>query len=346
MKIKILSRTEDTLRFLLEGEDVALANALRRTMIMEVPCMTIDDLFIFDNSSPLPDENLAHRIGLTPLITDLDSYVLPEDCECGSDLGCSLCRVVLTLDVEAEDGNRTITSGDFVSEDPKVVPINPDIPLTKITTGQAVRLEAYARLGRGKTHAKWQPVSMAVYQHVGEVEVDEKRCTACAECVKDCPGGVLSIQDGKLEVVDIYKCTLCGDCVKACPVGPAAIEQGMKEDTFLFTVESTGCLPPERIVSEASKILIAKLDEFMGKLERGETDEEIPDFEITVQKGRGLYSIGTGEVEKVEEKVPGTEVAVKEDPDEDKEEEQEEVPGTEVAVTEDPDEDKKEEQEE
>jgi DNA-directed RNA polymerase subunit D len=151
MRVRILSLTGETVRFLLEGVDVAFANALRRTMISEVPSMAVDDIFIFDNSSVVPDEVLAHRIGFVPLKTDLDSYVLPEKCECGSDLGCSLCRVVLTLDVRADAGNRTVTSGDFVSEDPKIVPASPDIPLTKLAPGQAVRLEGYARLGAGKT---------------------------------------------------------------------------------------------------------------------------------------------------------------------------------------------------
>ena len=238
MKVKILDISDDTVSFIVEGINVALANALRRTMIKEVPCMTIDDLFIFDNSSVIPDEVLAHRIGLIPIKTDLDNYILPEECECDSDLGCSKCRTVLTLDVEAEEGIRTVTSGDFVSEDPRVVPINPDIPLTKLAPEQAVRLEAYARLGKGTVHAKWQPVSMAVYQHMAEIKIDEKRCTACAECIKACPGNVFEIQEGVLKIVDIHNCSLCGDCVESCPVEPAAIEQGRKEDSFLFSVES------------------------------------------------------------------------------------------------------------
>lgn len=301
MRVEVLSITGDTVRFLVEGIDVSLANALRRTIISEVPSMTIDDIFIFDNSSVIPDEVLAQRIGFVPLKTDLDSYVLPEDCECNSDLGCSLCRVVLTLDVEAETDIRTVYSGDFVSEDPQIVPASPKIPLTKLALEQAVRLEAYARLGLGKVHAKWQPVSEAVYQHLAEVEIDEKRCTACGMCVEACPRGVLSLEGGKLKVVDIYACILCGECVEVCPVDPAAVTQDMKGDTFLFTVESTGCLPPERIVTEACRVLVAKLDEFSDKIKRGETDEEIVDFVVGEQEARRLYSVGTGDFEKEEE---------------------------------------------
>ena len=300
MKVEVLSLSGDTVRFLLKGCELAFANALRRTMIAEVPSMTIDDIFFFDNSSVLPDEVLAHRIGLMPLVTDLDSYVLPERCQCKSDMGCSLCRVILTLDVKADIESRVVYSGDLISEDPKVVPASPDISLVKLAPGQAVKFEAYARLGRGKTHAKWQPVSMCVYQNVAEIEIDGERCTLCGSCVEACPRAVLVMEDGKLEIADLYACTLCGDCAEACPLEPPAVVQRMKGDSFLFTVESTGCLPPKRIVSEAANILIAKLDELSGKIERGETEEEIGGFEAAEEVGHRLYSVGAGDLKEEE----------------------------------------------
>jgi len=301
LKVEVLSLSGNTIRFLLQGCDVAFANALRRAMITEVPCMTIDDIFFFDNSSVMPDEVLAHRVGLVPLVTDLDSYVLPERCNCGSDLGCSLCRVVLTIDAEAEGEARVVYSSDLVSEDPGVVPKSPDIPLVKLAPGQAIKFEAYARLGVGKMHAKWQPVSTCIYQHLAEIEIDEERCTLCGKCAEACPRGVLAVEEGKLKVIDLHACTLCGSCAEACPVEPPAIIQLLKEDTFLFTVQSNGCLPPERIVSEAAKILVEKLDEFSGKVEQGETDEEIEEFEVAEEVGRRLYSVGAGEFDEEEE---------------------------------------------
>ena len=300
LKIDVLSLSGDTIRFMLQGCDVAFANALRRAMIAEVPCMTIDDIFIFDNSSVMPDEVLAHRVGLVPLMTDLDSYVLPERCNCGSDLGCSLCRVVLTLDVEAEGETRTVYSSDLVSEDPGVVPTSPDVPLVKLAPGQMVKFEAYARLGVGKMHAKWQPIATCVYQHLANIEINEKSCTLCGRCIEACPTGVLALEEKSLKVVDLYACTLCGSCAEACPIEPPAIIQRLEEDTYLFTVESTGCLPPERIVSEAGKVLVDKLDEFSGKIQRGETEEEIEEFEVAEEVGRRLYSVGAGEFEEEE----------------------------------------------
>lgn len=161
-KVKVLEESDETVALQLEGVDRSYANAIRRFCISEVPAMAIDDIVILENSSVLYDEILAHRLGMIPLRTDLGRYVLPEKCDCGSPLGCQKCRVLLVLDAVAHEKPRTVLSGDIVSEDRDIKPVSPNIPLVKLAVGQAVKLEAYARLGRAKEHAKWQPATVAI----------------------------------------------------------------------------------------------------------------------------------------------------------------------------------------
>ena len=66
-KIKILSLSKYATKFELFETDLAIANALRRIMISEVPTMTIDLVEVKENTSALHDEFLAHRLGLVPL---------------------------------------------------------------------------------------------------------------------------------------------------------------------------------------------------------------------------------------------------------------------------------------
>ena len=159
--IKILESSDSHVKLLLKGIDRVYANALRRFAISEVPCMAIDEIVIHENSSVLYDEILAHRLGLIPLTTDLEGYILPQNCDCKTSLGCTKCRVLLVLDAVATDEVKTIYSGDLVSEDTRVKPYVDNIPIIKLAPSQKIKLEAYAKLGKGRHHAKWQPVTIS-----------------------------------------------------------------------------------------------------------------------------------------------------------------------------------------
>ncbi len=137
-------------------------NSLRRLAISEVPTLAIDDVVILENSSVIHDEAVAHRLGLIPLKTDLARFVMPHECDCKSTLGCSKCRVLLVLDAEANEKTKVVTSGEMVPEDEFAKPVSKDIPIAVLAPNQKLKFEAYARLGIGKDHAKWQPTSAAV----------------------------------------------------------------------------------------------------------------------------------------------------------------------------------------
>ena len=272
VEIEALEKDEKNVRLLIRGVNVPFINALRRMVIAEVPCMAVDEVVMLENSSILQDEIIAHRLGLVPLKTDLDSYNLPEECPCKSEFGCNLCRVTLTLDVESKEGTRTVYSGELKSENPNIMPVSDKIPIIKLAKEQKLRLEAYARLGKGKNHAKWQPVSMCTYKYLPKIEIG-KNCDACEKCVEICPRKVLSKDKNKIEVRDLMACTLCQDCVNVCPQNPKAIEIKWEENAFILNLESTGALPSARILSEAVKILDKKLKEFESQIKVKKSEE-------------------------------------------------------------------------
>lgn len=264
MEVNILEKEGNRLRFFISGISTPVANALRRIMMAEVPSMAIDDVVIIENSSPMKDEILALRLGLIPLKTDLDSYVLPEECTCQSELGCNKCSVTLTLEAEAKEATRTVCSRELRSTNPDIFPVSGDIPVLKLAYGQSVRLEAYARLGQGKVHAKWQPVSPCAYKYASVIRIDPEKCDLCGKCIEACPKHILRKDVGEVVVLEAEKCDLCKECVKACPLDAIRVER--LRDAFLFTIESTGALTPERIIYEANKILKDKTTEFQEQL--------------------------------------------------------------------------------
>ena len=52
------------------------------------------------------------------------------------------------------------------------------------------------------------------------------------------------------------------DCVEACPQKPSPLKVEWVKNAFIMNIESTGALPPERVVKEATKILGKQLKEF------------------------------------------------------------------------------------
>ena len=155
MQIEFASLDDSLARFTLSGASPAFANAFRRAMIGEVPTLAIEDVRIYDNTSALFDEMLAHRLGLIPIKTDLLTYSTQEKCTCGG-AGCPGCTVTYTLSAE---GPRMVSSSDLIPQDPKAVPVYDNVPIVKLTKGQKLVLEAKAVLNTGREHAKWQPWS-------------------------------------------------------------------------------------------------------------------------------------------------------------------------------------------
>ena len=167
--LKVIEKQDDKITIKFNNVPRQYVNALRRLSISEVPTFAIDDVVILENSSVMHDEAVAHRLGLIPLRTDLKKFNLPNNCDCKSALGCTNCRVLLQLDAEAKDKTKIITTSELISEDEFVKPVNQDIPIITLAPGQEMKFEAYARLGLGKDHAKWQAATISVVKY-GEDE--------------------------------------------------------------------------------------------------------------------------------------------------------------------------------
>ena len=149
--IQVLTSDEKKISIKLKGVTLQYANALRRICLNGVPIYAIDTVDIIENSSVLADEGITHRLGLIPLKTDLSR----------SDESDS--RIMLTLDSgdDTETG-RTVTSAELSSDDKVVKPSSDKIPIVHLAPGQRLKIEAYAKLGKGTEHAKWNSSNIAV----------------------------------------------------------------------------------------------------------------------------------------------------------------------------------------
>ena len=160
--LEIVSQDKQRISVKLKDIPLQYANALRRICLNGVPIFAIDTVDIIENSSALADEALAHRLALIPIKTDLSRFAEPSKCDCKSETGCSNCRVMLILDSGDTDVTRTILSNELTSEDKDVSPVSDKIPIIQLAPGQRIKLEAYARLGRGTEHAKWNSSNISI----------------------------------------------------------------------------------------------------------------------------------------------------------------------------------------
>ena len=176
MEVKIVERGEKGVKFRLSGVKAGFANALRRAMIAEVPKLAIDEVNIHENTSLLYDEQLALRLALIPLKTDLGVYSADD-------------VVSLTLKAESPEraGYTMVYSKELISSDPGVEAAFENIPIVKLISTekeiggiraiarQRISFEAIAKLGRGKEHAKWQPVTVCSYKSVANMPDEEEQ---------------------------------------------------------------------------------------------------------------------------------------------------------------------------
>ncbi len=255
MKIKFLELKDNYAKILFEDTKPYFVNAIRRTLIADIPKLAIETVTIYDNTSALFDEIIAHRLGLIPLPTHLDLLNFRKECSCGGK-GCPSCTVHYTL---SKEGECIVYSGDLRPEDPMWAVVDKNIPIVKLLKNQRLILEAEAELGIGKNHAKWQVVCGIGYKYHPVIEIDAEKCNLCGACVEACPRDILEIKRKKLSIKKIENCILCKSCMEACKKD--AIEVWGDENRIIMQYETDGSLTAKDALKEALKILHKKYEE-------------------------------------------------------------------------------------
>lgn len=334
VRIDVKSLTADEMVFDVVGIDAPIANALRRILLVEVPTMAIEKVWVLTNTSIIQDEVraeraagrastragaalcvqprpprpapprgpgayhaccaprdtphasprraaaqvLAHRLGLIPIRADPARFEERGDSE--SNESNTLCfrltakcthNADKSTDAEPYTGARVLSSqltwvpqGDqaagFAAEPPR--PVHDDILIAKLRPGQEIEVECWCEKGVGKTHAKWSPVATASYRLLPRITFHQPvHGPLAAELKALCPLDVFDIEDvaGVPTAVAARprSCTVCRECVRE-PAWAERVSLQRVRDHFIFSVESTGAMPPDRLVRDALGVLKQK----------------------------------------------------------------------------------------
>ena len=258
-KVEVKRLTDDDIEFDMIGIDPSLANAFRRILISEVPTMAIERVYIANNTSLIQDEVLSHRLGLIPISADPRLFEYPDN---AGDNRNEKNTIVFKLHVACHKGQPRMT---VRSDQLKWLPNGSEL-IAEDAKLSEIELEAHAVKGVGRTHAKWSPVSTAWYRMLPEVVLLENiEDDLAVKLQEKCPVGLFDIEDigeGKKRatVARPRDCTLCKECIREGKEWEDRISLRRVKDHFIFTIESTGALPPEVLFTEAVKILEDKCE--------------------------------------------------------------------------------------
>jgi len=233
----------------------AMMNALRRTIINEVPVLAVHTIDFRTQTSALYDEMLAHRIGLNPITTDYSTY----DYEEIEDENERSARSKLTLTLVAK-GPTIVKASEIKSKDPAIKSVYPEMPLVKLDEGQELEFEATAIMGKGKNHAKWVP-GIVSYYHEPIIKVNNPSPDKSKR--ENYPEEIFN--GTKIDAEKINTPELV-DAVDGVDDTVLTVEK--KQDSFVFLSESFGMITPKEMIIRGVSELTSMLDELQKEVKR------------------------------------------------------------------------------
>lgn len=280
MKIEIAEMEDTRAKLVLRDASPALANALRRTMLRDIPKMAVDQVDFhlgsimgedsdreYESVTSLFDEIIASRIGLVPIPTDYSQFTFPEMCDCGGE-GCPRCRIMYSL---KKHGPATVFSGDMIPLGDSSLKVKDEfIPLVELTENQGILIYANAVMGTAKKHVKWQAAFGVGYTYMPVIEIDAKMASdpEVIEAAQGAFPGVFGQKGKKLVVENVWKLADFGrDPFSDLPhvlKGFATVR--WDDSAYLFKYETDGSLTARQVLDKALEILASSADDVAAQV--------------------------------------------------------------------------------
>ena len=261
MKVTIETLEKKKASIIVKDAKLYIMNSLRRIMLSDLPKLAIQDVIIYDNTSALFDEIISHRLCLIPLPTDLELLNFREDCTC-SGKGCPSCTVRYTL---SKEGAGMVTSSDLVPAEESWKVSEGKIPIVELFNDQRLILEVEAVLGRGRDHAKWQPVQAPGYRFIPTISFDPKDTDKVKEFIEEIPQDIVTLKKDSLELRKLEDIAVLESYIDTLDISFITIEKDASHLQFHF--ETDGSLTAEDTLQHTIQIFEEKLDTFSELLQ-------------------------------------------------------------------------------
>jgi DNA-directed RNA polymerase subunit L/DNA-directed RNA polymerase alpha subunit len=286
--IKLVDRK--TISFTVKPTRVTYANTLRRIIQTEVPCLgfradmtetgSTSDVKILKNTTPMSNEMLADRIGLIPIApqktgawkkknvlfklhvkneTPDVQYVTASDFEC----------ISRTEDKEEHIPNTRFFHPDPVTQQTCLIAVLK--PYIEGQQADEIHIEAYASIGRGREHTRFNPTSQCCYAYTRDTNPEKMNAlwdSWLVEQKKIDPSELKKPENSerKEELMREFRSLTINRCYQQGPDG--------EPNSFDFTVEGVSNEAVTQIVFKGM-MYASRYVEALSSIDKGDLPDEL-----------------------------------------------------------------------
>lgn len=244
--------TNEYLEFELNHVAISTANAIRRVVLSDIEMYAVDqkNVVLSENTSPLHNEYISHRISLLPINQNVDKlaslrfYISKnksKNIPIENDQNGIMDVTTNDLQIYDQQADSWIDGKDIFLD---------NYLITKLNVKQKLLGEFYVSKGSAKDHARWQAVSTIAYRY--KVLKDEEK---------------IAYDKLSLEEERMWK-----------------DKETKDPNSFIFFIETAGIISPREVIKKSLEIVRSKIIQFKtyvdqnrGKL--GWTSNSMLDFE-------------------------------------------------------------------
>lgn len=203
------NKSDYLMKFNTKNIPLSMINGLRRIIYSDIETYCFGNFNFIQNNTILHDEYIGHRISLIPIMRqdDFDEKEI-DDLE-------------FTLDIENNSTEHLNVYTDDIKCNKEFTNIPKRVPITILKPNEKINIKFSLVYGNGKEHAKFIPVSVAVFRNIADIIIDEKKELDDEEIdfiVNSCPKKIIKKNKKNIKVEDIEKCIFCKSCVKSSEV--------------------------------------------------------------------------------------------------------------------------------